>query len=133
MIVADTDVHAYATVEAAYVVGARSGGETKDAYAADARPDSATGSEVEAILAAARQLAWVRARTRELLVLRNRGFFDGLHEKGFVDQDSEEDTYANLPDLLHPDDFSLASTEPESDSESKSDSEWGLGGNSAQC
>ena len=66
-------------------------------------------------------------------MLRDSGFFDRLHGRGLIDQDSEEDTYANLPDLIHPDDFSLASTEPESDSESESDSEWGSGGTSTQC
>ena len=127
----DIDARAYTAVEGAYMAGACLGGETEDAYAAGTHLNSATQSQIDAILAAARQVARVRAMTRELLVLR--GFFDGLHEKGFVDQDSEEDTYADLPDLLHPDDFSLASTEPESDSESESDSEWGLGGTSAQC
>ena len=65
-------------------------------------------------------------------MLRNSGFFGRLCDGGLIDQDSEEDTYADLPDLIDPDDLSLASTEPESDSESESDSEWGLGGTSAQ-
>ena len=131
-IVVDFDTRAYTAVEGAYMAGACLGGETEDAYAAGTHLSSATQSQIDAIFAAARQVARARAMRQEIIVLRNSGFFGRLCDGGLIDQDSEEDTYADLPDLIDPDDLSLASTEPESDSESESDSEWGLGGTSAQ-
>ena len=54
----------------------------------------------------------------EFLLLNNGDVFS---------QDYEDDPYANLPALLHPNDWSLSSTELESDFESKPDEEWGPG------